>query len=355
VTSGGAGEGENTFLDLTPHELQLKLSGGLTLAAKAWGDPTKEPWMALHGWLDNANSFDILARELHRYLGSDLYLVCVEHAGHGLSSHREGDVYHFIDYCADACQAADALGWEKFSLLGHSLGGSVASVVAGAFPDRISRLVMVEAIGAFGNTPEEAPAAFASAVKAEMRKPNIYPTIEAAAVRRSEANVVGTLPIDAARLLAARGVQPSTDQPGFVWRYDPALKLPSRARLTHDTVETYFRHIQCPTLVVLAEDGIFKPAKVGPWPLYTWAGRMIMSFLYPAICLLQWLPFIGKSKKLAAAVAKARMGLSFARRFALVHSMSWKMLPAGGHHPHMSPYLAPSIAYEIATWKKRHS
>lgn len=355
MRTAGEGEGKNGFFDVEAEELQISLPNGLVLAAKAWGNPEKEPWLALHGWLDNANSFDVLAKELHRYLAGELYLVCVEHAGHGLSSHRPGDSYHFIDYCSDACEAADALGWEKFSLLGHSLGGSVASVVAGAFPERISRLVMVEAIGAFGTTSQESPEAFAASVRAQLRKPNIYPTVEAAAVRRSEANVVGTLPLEAARLLAARGVEASTEQPGFVWRYDPALKLPSRARLTHATVEEYFRRIACPTMVVLAEDGIFEPAKVGRWPLYTWAGRMLMNVIYPVIKLLQWLPFLGKSAKLAKAAAKARMGLSFARRFALIHSMTWKMLPTGGHHPHMSPYLAPSIAYDIATWRKKQS
>src|SRR4051794_6191323 len=56
---------------------------GLRLTAKTWGDPSGAPTLALHGWLDNANTFDALAPLL-----PELDLIAPDFAGHGFSSHR---------------------------------------------------------------------------------------------------------------------------------------------------------------------------------------------------------------------------------------------------------------------------
>ena len=65
---------------------------GLRLHAKQWGNPEGIPTIALHGWLDNANTFDRLAP-----LMPELNLVALDFAGHGLSTHRaEGVHYHPI-------------------------------------------------------------------------------------------------------------------------------------------------------------------------------------------------------------------------------------------------------------------
>ena len=46
---------------------------GLQLAYKRWGEGNTHKVIALHGWLDNAASFDFLAPYLH-----DFDLVCIE-------------------------------------------------------------------------------------------------------------------------------------------------------------------------------------------------------------------------------------------------------------------------------------
>ena len=62
---------------------------GLRLTAKAWGDPAGTPTLALHGWLDNANTFDRLAPTL-----PELDLIAMDFAGHGFSSHRPDGVHY---------------------------------------------------------------------------------------------------------------------------------------------------------------------------------------------------------------------------------------------------------------------
>ena len=93
--------------------------------------------LALHGWLDNAASFIPLAPHLH---GIDL--VAIDQPGHGRSAHLPpGTDYSFVGAINAILDVADALGWERFALLGHSMGGGISSLIAAACPERIERLV----------------------------------------------------------------------------------------------------------------------------------------------------------------------------------------------------------------------
>src|SRR5690554_515903 len=126
---------------------------GLTIRAKVWGPEDGRPVLSAHGWLDNAGSFDALAPMLE-----GLRIVAFDFPGHGHSSHRAADAsYHFIDTVALFIQIADALGWSKFSLLCHSMGACAAALVAGAYPDRVERMVLLDGFGPNSAPPEKAP------------------------------------------------------------------------------------------------------------------------------------------------------------------------------------------------------
>jgi len=131
-------------------EIEIELPH-LRLAARAWGDPALPKLLAVHGWLDNAASFDALAP----LLCGHFHIVALDLAGHGRSAHRPpGLWYHYVDYLGDVLAAADALGWQHFSLLGHSLGGAIASMLAGVESERVERLLLIEALGPIGvDTP----------------------------------------------------------------------------------------------------------------------------------------------------------------------------------------------------------
>jgi pimeloyl-ACP methyl ester carboxylesterase len=60
---------------------RLFKANGIQLAAKEWGDPSGMPVIALHGWLDNANSFD----QMLPYL-TDMHVIAIDMAGHSQSS-----------------------------------------------------------------------------------------------------------------------------------------------------------------------------------------------------------------------------------------------------------------------------
>lgn len=92
-------------------------AGGLRLAARGFGPPDAPKVLCMHGWLDNAASFELLAPRL-----PGLRVVALDLPGHGLSEHREaGNTYAFIDAVATVAAARDALGWEQCILMGLSL------------------------------------------------------------------------------------------------------------------------------------------------------------------------------------------------------------------------------------------
>ncbi|XP_068096336.1 serine hydrolase-like protein 2 isoform X2 [Hyperolius riggenbachi] len=126
-------------------ELQFKVPWG-HLAAKAWGSHDGCPILCLHGWLDNANTFD----RLIPLLPKEYHYVALDFSGHGRSSHLpQGMRYQHLDYVTDIHRVVTALGWRKFSILGHSMGGVVGGLFASVFPDTVQHLVLLDSYGFF--------------------------------------------------------------------------------------------------------------------------------------------------------------------------------------------------------------
>ncbi|MCE7873579.1 alpha/beta hydrolase [bacterium CPR1] len=216
----------------------------MELATLEWGPPEGLPFIALHGWLDNAGTFSRLAPLL-----SGLRLVAVDLPGHGRSPHREQ--YSFVDGVVDAVRLADRLGWERFSLLGHSMGAGVACLTAGTLPERVEHLALIEGLGPLSSQAEDAPAQLARALAYEARPPIIYSSYEQAVARIASTRGLSR---KSAELLAERVVVSVPG--GLSFGHDPLLRAPSRLRLTEPEVLAFFRRISCPTLVVEAENGM---------------------------------------------------------------------------------------------------
>lgn len=235
-------------------ELTLDLPH-LRLSARAWGDPALPPLLGLHGWLDNAASFDAVAPALGTYF----HFVALDFAGHGRSAHAPpGIAYRFVDGVFDVLAAADALGWEKFNLLGHSMGGAIASLTAAACPERVKHLVAIEALGAL-TTPAEQTTAQLRRGLLQSRdlasKPlRVFPSADEAIAARVQASGLSHA---AAELLVLRGIKPVTG--GYSWSSDPRLTTASLQRFTEAQVLDLVQHIAAPTLLILAPDSTVKP------------------------------------------------------------------------------------------------
>ncbi len=72
------------------------------------------------------------------------HAATVDLRGHGQSDHPEGEAaYSLGAFAEDVLGAADALGWDRFSLVGHSMGGAVAQRLVLDHPRRVERLVLM--------------------------------------------------------------------------------------------------------------------------------------------------------------------------------------------------------------------
>jgi len=152
---------------------------------------------------------------------------------------------------------ADALGWERFSLLGHSMGAGISSLVAAACPQRVERLVAIEALGALAEVPERTVSRLREAIAAARalrgKSLRVFPDVAIAIRARMAAGAyVGSrLEERAARLLVERGVVPV--EGGFTWSSDPRLTLPTMQRMTEPQIRDLVAGIECPTRVIFAD------------------------------------------------------------------------------------------------------
>lgn len=235
-------------MSTSAEELRIPLAQG-ALAAKSWGDPSRPPLLALHGWLDNAGSFDRLAP----LLAEERYVVALDLRGHGRSAHRaDGTWYHYVDAFDDLLAAFEHFGWQRAGLLGHSLGGTLASLFAAAYPERVDELLLIEALGPLTLAPEDALAQLRRALDQRaafaMRRPlRVFADLDAAIAARVAANGLGEA---AARAIVERGVV-AVDG-GYVWSSDPRLTLASPLRFTEAQILAMLSAIRAPTLLVLA-------------------------------------------------------------------------------------------------------
>ena len=222
----------------------------LRMTARVWGTSDGIPVLAVHGWLDNAASFDGLARLL-----PDVQLAAVDLPGHGYSGHRpRGMHYHFVDFVADVLGAADALGWERFALLGHSMGGGIASLLAAIYPERVTRVAMIEGLGPPISDEAAGPSHLRRAIEQmhalRGKRLPVYPSVEAAIQARCQGS---DLSWAAATQLVERGLQAVGR--GFVWRTDPRLRFVSPLYLSETQVLAYMERIKIPALLLCGESG----------------------------------------------------------------------------------------------------
>jgi pimeloyl-ACP methyl ester carboxylesterase len=73
--------------------------------------------------------------------------VALDLRGHGRSEPPKDGDYTIAAMAGDVAAVVDALGLERFVLVGHSMGGGVVLTYAGAHPDRVAGLVLIDPIG----------------------------------------------------------------------------------------------------------------------------------------------------------------------------------------------------------------
>ena len=233
-----------------PKEINFQLAD-VTLAGLRWGKTGQPTIIALHGWLDNAASFMYLAPLLKGY-----QVIALDMAGHGHSDYLPAAKDYKLTVVTDyILQVLQKLGLASAIFLGHSLGGVVASYLAAYFPKQVERLIMLDAIGPLSQetiaTPGKLQKSVQSFVAAEQRAPKDYISLDEMIKLRAKVNDVSK---ERLQPLVERAVSKSSQ--GYRWRFDPRLCLPSLSYFTEAEVLKILAHIEAPTLVIEALEGI---------------------------------------------------------------------------------------------------
>src|SRR5437773_6617883 len=130
---------------LTVAEARYFQSQGLRLHYTDWGNPLAPPLMLVHGGLDHGRSWDHLAQALR----AKFHVVAPDLRGHGDSGWATGSSYSLADHVYDLTCLVKSAGFEKVTLVGHSMGGMVSLTYAGAFPELVSKLVVLDGVTNF--------------------------------------------------------------------------------------------------------------------------------------------------------------------------------------------------------------
>ncbi len=231
----------------------------LTLAGLKNENASGSPVIALHGWLDNAASFLPLAD----YMSLERPFYALDLPGHGLSEHRPASAqYHLVDNVVDILAFIEAIGApSKVTLIGHSMGGIVCTLLAASRPDLVDRLLLLDSLGPLTDSLEQVLPQLRKAVKKaglfKRSSLTVYPDADKAA--RVRMTGVGRVSMEAARLLVSRGLKPV--EGGYSWTSDPRLMEPSLVRFSEQQVETIYRGIECPVRLICGNAGYFSDYK----------------------------------------------------------------------------------------------
>jgi pimeloyl-ACP methyl ester carboxylesterase len=219
--------------DVLPVDGSLDVNG-LRLHYLEWGRRGAPEMLLLHGLTSHAHSWDHLARAMQdRY-----HVIALDQRGHGDSAWPTDGSFRTQDYVADALAVADALGMERFVLIGLSMGAHNAIAFTAAHPERVTHLIPIDI------PPAMPPLEERRARAAAAQLPERVFASEEEAFRQARAQNPRP-PEDVQRERVHWSLKPRDD--GKVeLKYDPA------APRNWDTADLWdaLPRITCPTLVI---------------------------------------------------------------------------------------------------------
>lgn len=236
------------------HNINIQLPH-IRLSGRLWGEDDKPLLLALHGWLDNANSFEPIAAYL-----SDFQVLAIDWPGHGHSEHHQGHYpLHWVDYIYDLDVLMTYLADKKapLAIVGHSLGGIVASAFTAAFPEKAKKLILIEALAPIFESAKNNKARLQKSFKGyqtylanKEQAVSIYDNLHLAVNARHK---LTGLALPWCQLLTERNML--VNGKGVSWRSDPRLRLDSPTRLSFEQVDMLMQGQLCSTLLITGSEG----------------------------------------------------------------------------------------------------
>jgi pimeloyl-ACP methyl ester carboxylesterase len=237
---------------MTPSSLHVP-ANGLTHHVLEWlppavGDTTV---LLVHGFMDAAATWDMVAPHL---AGRGFRVLAPDLRGYGDGARvPAGGYYYFADYVFDVADLVERLvprGSPLF-VVGHSMGGSVANMFAGTFPDRVARLALLEGAGPPDNAHDVGPDRMRGWIDdvrgLQARAPRRMATREDA-LRRLVGNHP-RVPEDVLRRRLDDLARPLPEG-GFAWKADPLHGTRGPLPFYAESWKAFARRVACPVLYV---------------------------------------------------------------------------------------------------------
>lgn len=208
--------------------------------------------LLLHGFMDAAGSWDLCA-PLLAPLGARI--VAPDLRGFGATDRvPPGGYYHFADYVADVDALTQQLvaPSERLFVVGHSMGGTVATLFAGAFPERVAGLALLEGTGPSGAASEDAPGRMRAWLddlqRLRARAPERgYDTFEEGVRRLAMGHPGVSTDVLRSRAEHLLGRRPDGR---WAWNADPLHRTRSPTPFYADAYRAFAARVRAPVLVV---------------------------------------------------------------------------------------------------------
>jgi pimeloyl-ACP methyl ester carboxylesterase len=239
------------------------LHDGLTIHYWEWGDPNEETIVFVHGVRDQGRSWELFIPEMIARGYPLKHGVALDLRGHGESDWQGTERgYQHEDFLTDLAGLLHHLNKEPVTIVGHSLGGSMALLYAGAFPEKVNRMVLLESLGPFARSDEEVPEIIAERLRGRsyVEIPFPYPSIDAAA--KALQKRFPLIPDEAAQHMAFWGTNKRSET--YRWKYDPILRYRTTTALSEGQIEAFIRRVHCPILFVYGTESDFMQSVRGP-------------------------------------------------------------------------------------------
>jgi pimeloyl-ACP methyl ester carboxylesterase len=218
-----------------------------------WGNESAPHLLLIHGGRDHCRNWDWVAERMaERY-----HIIAPDLRGHGDSAWAEGANYSELNYIYDIAQLVLQKKMAPVTIIAHSLGGSIALLYSGLFPETVGKVVAIEGLGPSPQMLQRMREAsieqrvrtwITTRREAAGRIPRKYTTLEEAVARMKEENL--RLSDEQARHLTTQGAVQNEDGT-YSWKFDNYVRLGGGpGGLSVEDQRHIWNCIACPVLLV---------------------------------------------------------------------------------------------------------
>ncbi|KAF9802390.1 hypothetical protein SFRURICE_009072 [Spodoptera frugiperda] len=237
-------------------EIQIPLKFG-HIAGKLWGNSNERPILALHGWQDNAGTWDPLIPMILK----DRPILALDFPGHGFSSWIPPDMqYYQWELPRIILYLKEYFKMEKVSILSHSMGAIASMRFASVFPDDVDFYIAIDSLiyddYDLDAVVSKIPKTMKKALISQTRLNDEPPTYTLEEITKIwHLGTRKSVAMESVQHLLKRGIKASKSDPNkYYFSRDSRLKYTLFNPEDKKFVEALVRRLKCPTLYVKAID-----------------------------------------------------------------------------------------------------